>query len=226
MTAEVTRSRGRPRSLSHAQVGAVALRLFARDGFEETTVDDIAAALGVGRRTVFRYYPSKNDIVWGDFDWVLGRLQRHLDLAPTSMPLMEAITHAAIESNRYAPSELPELRIRMTLITTVPALQAHSMVRYAAWRTVVSTFAARRLEGAPDDLLPLAIGHAALGASMAAFSRWVAHPEDDLEQALVVAYEALAQGFTVRDRPRRRRSPALPGGKAISGGGGSPRVGG
>ena len=42
----------------------------------------------------------------------------------------------------------------MTLITTVPALQAHSMLRYAAWRAVVAEFVAQRLGDEPDDLVP------------------------------------------------------------------------
>jgi hypothetical protein len=46
-------TRGRPPSTTAEEVSAVALDLFARDGFEETTTDDVAAAIGVGRRTVF-----------------------------------------------------------------------------------------------------------------------------------------------------------------------------
>jgi mycofactocin system transcriptional regulator len=190
--------RGRPRRMSHADVATVALDLFARDGFDQTTVDDIAEALGVGRRTLFRYFPSKNDIVWGDFDWVLARLRHHLNEASEDLPLMNAISHAAIESNRYGRDELPELRIRMTLITTVPALQGHSMLRYASWRTVISEFAAQRLGQRPDDLLPLTIGYAALGASMAAYSRWVEHPTEDLEENLRTAYAGIASGFAHR----------------------------
>ncbi|MGH1553997.1 TetR family transcriptional regulator [Streptomyces sp. L7] len=53
--------------------------LFARHGFDRTTVDDIAAAAGIGRRTFFRYFASKNDLVWGDFEGQLVRLRELLD---------------------------------------------------------------------------------------------------------------------------------------------------
>lgn len=185
---------GRPPSTTHEEIGAAALELFHRDGFEETSVEDIAAAVGVGRRTIFRYFPSKNDMVWGDFDWVNQRLRRHLEECGDEVPLMSALWRAAVLSNRYPENQLPGLRIRMTLITTVPALQAHSMLRYASWRAVIAEWAARRRGEQPGDLVPTTIAHLALGASMAAFERWVANPGEDLERCLDQAYGMLAEG--------------------------------
>jgi mycofactocin system transcriptional regulator len=173
----------------------VALDLFARDGFDETTLSDVAAALGISRRTLFRYFPSKNDMVWGDFDWVLDRLRAYLAETSPDEPLMAALARAVVASNHYESDQLPELRIRMTLITTVPALQAHSMLRYAAWRAVIADFVAERLGRQADDLVAQTTAHAALGTSMAAFVRWVDNPDDDLEQNLREAYRLLATSF-------------------------------
>jgi mycofactocin system transcriptional regulator len=186
--------RGRPPSTSHDAVGRTALRLFAERGFEETTVEEIAAASGVSRRTLFRYYASKNDMVWGDFDFVLSRLRAELHATGEGEPIMEALRRAVVASNHYEPAELPELRIRLTLISTVPALQAHSMLRYEAWRRVVAEFVAGRLGLAVDELVPQTVGWAALGASLAAFVRWVAHPEEDLEEHLRSSYDVLVSG--------------------------------
>jgi AcrR family transcriptional regulator len=57
-------SRGRPAATSRQDVARAALDLFARQGYDETTVDEIAAAVGISRRTFFRYYESKPDVVW------------------------------------------------------------------------------------------------------------------------------------------------------------------
>jgi mycofactocin system transcriptional regulator len=187
-------SRGRPPSTSRETVGAVALDLFIARGFDETTVDDIAEALGVGRRTVFRYYASKNDIVWGEFDRVLDRMRADLTCQGDAVPVIEAVAAAAVSSNRYPVEQMPELRSRLTLITTVPTLQAHSMLRYSAWRAVVAEYAARRWGVEPDALEPQTLGYAALGASMAAFRAW-AQGGGDLEQHLSSAYRALGSGF-------------------------------
>jgi mycofactocin system transcriptional regulator len=188
-------ARGRPASTSRAEVARVALDLFASRGFEETTVDDIARAVGVGRRTLFRYFSSKNDTVWGDFDLVLDRLREELAAAPAGEPVMTSLERAVVASNTYPREQLPELRIRMTLITSVPALQAHSMLRYAAWRQVVAEFAAERLGLSPDDHLPQTIAHVALGTSMAAFVVWVRNPATDLGATLRAGYRGLARGF-------------------------------
>ncbi len=184
---------GRPPTTTHEQIERIALGLFAERGFEQTTVDEIAAAVGVGRRTIFRYFPSKNDMVWGEFDQVIERLRGHLAEAE-DLPLMDALRRAAVLSNRYPADQLPELRQRLTLITTAPSLQANSMLRYAAWRGAVAEWAATRLGLAADDLVPEAIAQAALGASMAAFTRWVGHPEEDLGELLDRAYEVLGAG--------------------------------
>lgn len=186
---------GRPPTTNREQIAAVALELFERDGFEATSVADIAAAVGVERRTIFRYFPSKNDLVWGDFDAVIKRLRGHLEEAGPEVPLMEALRRAAVLSNSYPAEQLPELRIRMTLITTEPALQANSMLRYAAWRQAIAAWAAGRLGAADDDLVPELISFAALATSMAAFNRWVRLPEEDLARCLEEAYRMLADGF-------------------------------
>ena len=172
----------------------MALDLFASRGFETTTMDDIATAVGVGRRTLFRYFESKNDIAWGDFDWVMERLREALDEG-AALPLMEALRRGVVESNRYPADQEPGLRTRMTMITGSAALQAHSALRYAEWRGVVAEWAAGRLGEAPDDLRPRVIGYAALGSAMASFERWVKNEGEDLLTLLDTAFAALAVGF-------------------------------
>jgi mycofactocin system transcriptional regulator len=178
-------------------VARTALELFAERGFEETTIEDIAEAVGVGRRTLFRYFSSKADMVWGEFDWVLDRLRAGLRETSPEEPLMQSLSTAVVESNRYERESLPELRIRMQLITRVPALQAHSMLRYAAWREVIAEFVAERVDQPVEALLPQTLAHAALGTSMAAFEVWVDNPSLDLVETLEEAYALLEAGFSL-----------------------------
>jgi len=185
---------GRPEKTTHREIERVAFELFARNGFEATTVGDIADALGVSRRTVFRYFSSKNDIVWGDFDWVIGRLRDALRDSSPDEPLLEAVARAVVFSNSYPEGDLDQLRTRITLITSVPALQAHSMLRYRAWRQAVAAFVAERLGVEEGSLAPQVVAHAALGTSMAAFARWARNRDDVLAENLEQAFGVLLAG--------------------------------
>jgi hypothetical protein len=79
----------------------------------------------------------------------------------------------------------------MSLILHVPALQAHSTLRYADWRNVVARFAAHRLEQRVDALLPQLIGHLTLGAAVTAYEQWLADESADLRRLLKTAFGAL-----------------------------------
>ncbi len=175
----------------------MALRLFVERGFENTTLDDVAAELGLGRRTLFHYFASKNDLVWGEFDQVLARLRADLQAADQRLPITTVVRQAAVRSNAYPPQLLDELRQRVTLIQSVPALQAHSMLRYAEWRRVIAEYVATRLGAGADELEPMAVGHAALAASTAAFSRWVEHADEDILELLDRSYALMASGFAI-----------------------------
>jgi mycofactocin system transcriptional regulator len=188
-------ARGRRPSTSRQDVARAALDLFLRQGYDDTTVDEIAAAVGVSRRTFFRYYDSKREVVWGEFDAELVRLADQLAAAGDDEPMMDVLRRAVMATNRFGARELDELRIRMGLISSVPSLVAHSAVRYAEWCEVVAGFVADRIGGSPDDLGPQTVARAALGAAMAAFACWARHDTDDLIGEVDRAFRLLATGF-------------------------------
>lgn len=173
----------------------MAFGLFATHGFDATTVDEIAAAAGIGRRTFFRYFPSKNDVPWGAFEDELERMRVRLKACPPQVPLMDAIRLALIDFNRVAPAQVPLHRRRMELILRVPALLAHSTLRFAAWRAVVAEFIAERAGRRPDDLAPQTIAHAVLGVAVAAYEHWLDDPASDLGALLDDAMRQLAAAF-------------------------------
>lgn len=169
----------------------MAFRLFAERGFEATSLDDIAAAVGVGRRTLFRYYRSKNDIPWGQFDDSLADLARHLEAMPADLPVHEAVHRAVIEFNRLDPAAVDQHRRRMHLILSTPALQAHSVLRYQQWRMVIATFVARRLDTSVEDLLPRTVGYVTLALALSAYEKWLDDAESSLDELLDASLEAL-----------------------------------
>ncbi len=175
----------------------MALALFRRDGFDATTVDGIAEAAGIGRRTFFRYFASKSDVVWGDFDAGLAALRERL-AAEAARPLLDALRVAVLAFNAFAPEQTAWHRERMGLILRVPALQAHSTLRYRAWREVVAEHAADRLGQQPADLLPQLVAHSCLGAALTAYEQWLHDLDADLAPLLEEALSALDGRWTGR----------------------------
>src|SRR5881275_2025178 len=102
------------------------MRLFTDRGFDATTVDDIAAAAGIGRRTFFRYFASKNDVVWGRFTEGLADLRAVLAAGPHDRPVADALRDAIVSFNALPVAQVPVHRQRMSLIFSAPSLQAHS----------------------------------------------------------------------------------------------------
>ncbi len=168
-----TTARGRPVVTTHAAIERAAFDLFAQHGFEGTTMDAIAREVGVGKRTIFRYYPSKNDIPWGQFGRTLEGFRAMLDALPEDLPVHEAVHRGVLEFNRFPEDAYPSHRDRMGLILSTPELEAHSVLQYAAWRRVIAAYVARRTGTHATDLVPRLAGHVSLSLALTSYETWL-----------------------------------------------------
>lgn len=201
----VASRRGRPPATSSRELRQIALRLFTENGFESTTIDQITSEAGVSERTFFRYFTSKSSVLWTDFDTEVEAIMGALAAVPDEVPMMKAIRQAVVSANHYQASDVPELRARMNLIASVPALSSSAAEHYDAWEQAVSEFAARRLGLPVDSLYPLAIGRAVLATCRAAYDRWSARADADLPGYLNTALTALEGGFAAGSMPAAGR---------------------
>ena len=165
---------------THEQIEEAAFRLFDERGFGETTVEAIAEAVGVGRRTLFRYFDSKNAIPWGRFADSLDHFRAILAEAPPDVPLHVSVHGAVLRFNDFGPEAAAQHRRRMGLILSTPALQAHSVLRYAQWRGVIAEHVAARTGLDAGDLLPVTVGHVSLALALSAYEFWLDHEDSDL----------------------------------------------
>jgi hypothetical protein len=143
-------------------------------------------------------------VLWHAFDAEVARLRAALAAAPSDQPLLDAIRTSVVSVNHYTTADVVELRSRIQLIGTVPALQASAATHYDAWEQAVIDYAATRLDQPADALLPLAIGRATLAVCRAAYEYWVNQADDDLTVYLDAAIRAMATGFTDTSGDRRR----------------------
>src|SRR4029078_37256 len=104
---------GRRRSTTWDHLSNVAIDLFVARGFDAVSVDDVAHAAGIARRTLFRYYPSKNALPWGAFDAHLARMRAALADLDDGVPIGDALRTAMLAFNTFDPAETARHRQRM-----------------------------------------------------------------------------------------------------------------
>ncbi|QUR66411.1 mycofactocin system transcriptional regulator [Mycobacterium spongiae] len=186
---------GRRRSTTQPHISDVAIKLFAARGFADVSVDDVAQAAGIARRTLFRYYASKNAIPWGDFNTHLTQLKEMLDHVDPRTPLREALRAALLAFNTFDDSETARHRQRMRVILQTAELQAYSMTMYAGWREVIAAFVARRLGATTTDLEPQTVAWTMLGVALSAYEHWLGDESVSLPDALGRAFDVVGAGL-------------------------------
>jgi len=186
---------GRRRSTTPEHITDVALELFTAHGFAEVSVDDVAHAAGIARRTLFRYYASKNAILWGDFDAHLAHLQELLDNVDPRVAMGEALRAALLAFNTFDECETVRHRQRMRVILETAELQAYSMTMYAGWREVMAGFVAARLGVKTTDPLPRTVAWTMLGVALSAYEQWLSDESVTLPEALGNAFDVVGVGL-------------------------------
>ena len=190
---------GRRRSTTPEHITDVALELFTARGFAEVSADDVAHAAGIARRTLFRYYASKNAILWGDFDAHLAHLQELLDNVDPRIRMGEALRAALLSFNSFDEGETVRHRQRMRVILETAELQAYSMTMYAGWREVMAGFVAGRLGVKTTDPIPQTVAWTMLGLALSAYEHWLSGESVTLLQALGNAFDVVAAGLNGLD---------------------------
>lgn len=163
--------RERKKARTRAAIREHALRLFREQGYDETTVDQIAEAADVSPSTFFRYFPTKEDVVLQDELDVLalGSFEaQSADLSPVAA--FRAATRDAFAA--LGEDELARFRETAELTLTVPELRARAMDEFARTISVIAEAAARRSGRDPDDFAARNLAGAIVGVIMAATMPW------------------------------------------------------
>jgi AcrR family transcriptional regulator len=171
---------------------AAALRLFDERGFEQTTVDDIVALAGVGRRSFFRYFPSKESVVFPDHDGCLAGMNAFLADPGGSGddPVERAGAAARLVLRMYAADPVFSVR-RYRLTREVPALRAHELSVVWRYERALADYLRTRYAHRPDGRLRAdVVAAAVVAAHNNALRSWLRSGADHDPEASVT--EALA----------------------------------
>ncbi|MFF9623499.1 TetR family transcriptional regulator [Streptomyces griseosporeus] len=132
---------------------AAAFRLFLERGYEQTTVDDIVTLAGVGRRSFFRYFPSKEDVVFPDHERCLADMTAFLAASGEEHePLARVCDAARLVMRLY--TENPAFSVqRYRLTKQVPGLRAYELSVVWRYERAFAEYLRGRFAGRPDGTL-------------------------------------------------------------------------
>ena len=202
--------RERHRKRTAADLEEAALALFCEKGFDAVTIDDIAAAADVSRRTFFRYFASKEDVILSDHPKRLDELAAALNRRPADEPALTALRHAILSLAGSFEEQRDHMLARFRLITTTPALEARSLCLQRNWETSVTAMLAARMGVDPaEDLRPGVVAATTMSAMRIATANWLAAGgQDDLPKIVADALDLLDGGLQAAASPPVRRRPA------------------
>jgi AcrR family transcriptional regulator len=185
--------------VDHLQLSLVALRLFERRGYERVTMDEIARAASVSRRTLFRAFPSKADLVWDGLDQVLAsakvEARRRGRTGPPLPVLVEEVFSATLHQ-LDDPTVARLARRRLRLIAGAPGLLDHQTLRDLQ-HVVVRMVARRAARGGPP---PALVARALVAVGFASVLWWAE------QGGGLTAAEALHGAFVALGSSRRARA--------------------
>jgi AcrR family transcriptional regulator len=206
--------RERKRTRTRLMIQGEAMRLFAAQGYAQTTVEEIADAAAISPRTFFRYFPTKEDVVlWDEYDPQVGEL---IAARPDDEPVAESFRAIIRETlTGLLARDRDELLTRVQLLSSVPELRARFLEMQAGWLTSTEgqdaelKAALARRRPVPDDRQLRVVGGALSAAVAIAIDEW--HRDggkSDLLGLFDQSVDALAAGIGELNVSSRR--PALP----------------
>jgi AcrR family transcriptional regulator len=181
--------RERKRAETHARIQAEAIRLFLERGFETTTLDDIAEAADVSRRSLFHYFESKEEIVLSaraDFPKIIAEA---IGQRPAAESLLEMVENALIDTATSYGST--QTRALSRLIRDTPALSAGEQAKYEHVERALAKALADRKSLPEIDTACRVTAAAAIGILKLAVEAWLAGNDSGPEKNFRAAFDAL-----------------------------------
>lgn len=189
--------RERKKIETRRRIEAAALDLFARQGFDGSTVEEIAAAADVAPRTFFHYFSTKEDVALVDYAKRLDRLLGALAARPRGEKAWESLRQAFREVAGEDGESRVELLDRLRLMVETPSVFARSLELQAGWESGLSAALAERSGAEPTDLESTLLAAAALAAMRASIRHWLTGATGrDLPSCLDDCFERLGSGLS------------------------------
>jgi TetR/AcrR family transcriptional regulator, regulator of mycofactocin system len=190
--------RERKKARTRRALEDAALDLFRRNGFEHTTVEQIADACEVSPRTFFRYFATKEEALFGDSGEKLETFVAALETSPADEPPLRSLRAAAQTVVAMQEGHRDRLKARKQIIADTPSLRARGAERQDEWNDAAVQILTRRggeHAGATHALEIRLVVTASTAAIHAAVQTWLDEASTDLGKLVDAAFDRLAAGF-------------------------------
>jgi AcrR family transcriptional regulator len=190
------RAMGRWEPNARGRLAQAALTLYAEQGFEQTTVAEIAKQAGLTERTFFRHFADKREVLFYGMEMLRDLLVRAVADAPASATAMDAVG-AALQAAGAMLQENPErVRVRDAVVSANAELRERELIKLAAFASAVA--GALHDRGIPEPAASLA-AETGIAVFKVAFARWISEPgQPDLPGILRESMEELRGVLTDR----------------------------
>jgi AcrR family transcriptional regulator len=149
------------------EISRIGIELFLKNGFEATTVDDIVGPLGIAKRTFFRYFDSKEDVVFAWYEELTSELVSTLKSRPAEETPLKAVCETMLSLLQYYDSDIKWAKSMVRLSSETPNLIGKSFQKKAIWVNELSLVLSKRLKGTKSSELKARV---VVGCVMAAFT--------------------------------------------------------
>ena len=189
--------RARKKQQTRDALAQAAQHLFLERGFERTTIDDIAAAADVSRRTYFRYFPTKESVVFSRLDERLALFRRSLEVRAADETPFSVLRRALLGMAELYVANREELLIQHRIISASTMLTAYELEVDRQWEALIVEALAERSDTSPDARhRAVILAGAAIGVVRALLRDWFAGgARDDLKAMGASALDLLERGF-------------------------------
>jgi AcrR family transcriptional regulator len=180
---------GRWQPDAHGRLQEAALALYGERGFDQTTVAEIAERAGLTKRTFFRYFADKREVLFWGADALEEAIVTAVAAAPESASPLDAVAAALGATTETFEQRREHAARRQLIISANPELQERELIKLASLAASVAQALRRRGVGDPAAILTAEAG---IAVFRVAFERWVDPAgQQPLEQCLRESFEAL-----------------------------------
>lgn len=165
---------GRWEPNAQGRLEQAALDLYLEQGFDATTVAEIAARAGLTERTFFRHFADKREVLFRGRE-LADTLEAAIDDAPPATAPLDAVAGALESLSDFFADRRPHARRRQTVIAANPSLQERELIKLASLATTICDALRRR--GVADPMAGL-VAEAGIAVFKVAFEHWLTDPAE------------------------------------------------